>query len=252
MELNPFHFLVRNKRDVKTLKCLSVFIEQPHHSVEWMELYPREKVEQGRDAYAFREAWMSRLSCTQGLELNETNYIWKNNIRQPSTGIRFIIQMLLNRRISNQWQEQFGNPNIRVNTGPIAHRKILVSVVCRCCCCCFIILTVPLFVKSQMKSIWKCSSRLLQGKRLETHCLTVQTQMKLFLLPCRCMRTGGRASQITSLREGRTAWWPLPMRTASGTTCPATTTCPTSARKAQVLRHCCTSQPKHARGASEQ
>lgn len=55
------------------------------------------------------------------------------------------------------------------------------------------------------------------------------------LLSCRYMRTGGRTSRITSLQAGRTAWWPLPMRTASGTTCPATTTCPTSARKAQVL-----------------
>lgn len=52
---------------------------------------------------------------------------------------------------------------------------------------------------------------------------------------CRYMRTGGRASRTTSSQEARTAWWPLPMRMASGTTCPATTTCPTSARKAQVL-----------------
>lgn len=60
------------------------------------------------------------------------------------------------------------------------------------------------------------------------------------LLSCRYMRTGGRASRITSLQVVRTVWWPLPMRMASGTTCPATTTCPTSARKAQVLKFCWT------------
>lgn len=48
------------------------------------------------------------------------------------------------------------------------------------------------------------------------------------------MRTGGRTSRIISLRAERTALWWSPMRTANGTMCPATTTCPTSARKAQV------------------
>lgn len=51
---------------------------------------------------------------------------------------------------------------------------------------------------------------------------------------CRYIRTGERTSLITSSRAGRTVWWPSPMRTASGTTCPATTTCPTSARREQV------------------
>lgn len=51
---------------------------------------------------------------------------------------------------------------------------------------------------------------------------------------CSNMRTGGRTSLIISLREERTAWWWSPMRMANGTTCPATTSCPTSARKAQV------------------
>lgn len=47
-------------------------------------------------------------------------------------------------------------------------------------------------------------------------------------------RTGERTSRIISSRAERTAWLWSPMRTANGTTCPATTTCPTSARKAQV------------------
>lgn len=48
------------------------------------------------------------------------------------------------------------------------------------------------------------------------------------------MRTGGRTSLTIFLREERTVWWWSPMRTANGTMCPATTSCPTSARKAQV------------------
>lgn len=51
-------------------------------------------------------------------------------------------------------------------------------------------------------------------------------------------RTGGRTNPTTSLRAVRTAWCWCPTRSASGTTCPATTTCPTSARKAQVLLVC--------------
>lgn len=57
-------------------------------------------------------------------------------------------------------------------------------------------------------------------------------------LSCRFTRIGGRTSQITSLQAGRTALWPLLTRKASGTTFPATTTCPTSARKEQVNKKC--------------
>lgn len=64
------------------------------------------------------------------------------------------------------------------------------------------------------------------------------------LLLCRFMRTGGKASQIISLQAVRTVWWLLPMRMASGTTCPATTICPTSARKAQVGNNLLTSPGK--------
>lgn len=58
------------------------------------------------------------------------------------------------------------------------------------------------------------------------------------LFPTSNMRTGGRTNPTTSLRAVRTAWCWCPTRSASGTTCPATTTCPTSARKAQVLLVC--------------
>lgn len=57
-------------------------------------------------------------------------------------------------------------------------------------------------------------------------------------LSCRFTRIGGRTSQITSLQAGRTALWPSLTRKASGTTFPATTTCPTSARKEQVNKKC--------------
>lgn len=68
----------------------------------------------------------------------------------------------------------------------------------------------------------------------------MQTSLKesFFFLSRRFMRTGGRTSQITFLQAGRTAQWPSLMRKASGTTCPATTTCPTSARKEQVNGKC--------------
>lgn len=65
-----------------------------------------------------------------------------------------------------------------------------------------------------------------------------KSKRKFFFLSRRFMRTGGRTSQITFLQAGRTAQWPSLMRKASGTTCPATTTCPTSARKEQVNGKC--------------
>lgn len=49
-------------------------------------------------------------------------------------------------------------------------------------------------------------------------------------------RTGVRISPTTSLPAEKTAWSWLPMRTANGTTFPATTICPTSARKEQVRK----------------
>lgn len=58
------------------------------------------------------------------------------------------------------------------------------------------------------------------------------------LFPTSNTRTGGRTNPTTSLRAVRTAWCWFPTRSASGTTCPATTTCPTSARRAQVLFVC--------------
>lgn len=48
------------------------------------------------------------------------------------------------------------------------------------------------------------------------------------------MRTGVKTNQTTSSPEERTAWWWSPTRMANGTTSPATTTCPTSARREQV------------------
>uniref|UniRef100_A0A8C3QCP4 Neurocan n=1 Tax=Geospiza parvula TaxID=87175 RepID=A0A8C3QCP4_GEOPR len=59
-------------------------------------------------------------------------------------------------------------------------------------------------------------------------------------------RTGGRTSPTTSSRAARTAWCSCPTRSASGTTCPATTTCPTSARRAQ----CCAGPPRRCRTLS--
>lgn len=46
--------------------------------------------------------------------------------------------------------------------------------------------------------------------------------------------TGGPTSQTTTSTQGRTVWWWSGMRRASGTTCRATTTCRSPARKAQV------------------
>lgn len=51
---------------------------------------------------------------------------------------------------------------------------------------------------------------------------------------CRNLRTGGPTSRITTLTLGRTVWWWSGTRTANGTTFPATTTCPSPARLAQV------------------
>ena len=51
---------------------------------------------------------------------------------------------------------------------------------------------------------------------------------------CSNTRTGAATSQTTFSPEEKTAWWWSLTRAASGTTCHATTTCPTSARKEQV------------------
>lgn len=61
---------------------------------------------------------------------------------------------------------------------------------------------------------------------------------------CSNMRTGVKTSQTTSLLEEKTAWWWLLMRMANGMTCPATTICPTSARREQVR----TTRGKERRG----
>lgn len=53
----------------------------------------------------------------------------------------------------------------------------------------------------------------------------------------RCTRTGGRISRIISSRAERIVWWWSRERTANGTTCPATTIYPTSARKEQVRNY---------------
>lgn len=46
--------------------------------------------------------------------------------------------------------------------------------------------------------------------------------------------TGGQTSQIITSTLEKTVWWWSGMRTASGMTCPATTTCHSPARKALV------------------
>lgn len=72
---------------------------------------------------------------------------------------------------------------------------------------------------------------------VQSRCILWPVDVYASLCCNRYMRTGARTSRIISLQvEKIVLWWSLE-RTASGTMCLVTTTCPTSARRAQV-RHC--------------
>lgn len=81
--------------------------------------------------------------------------------------------------------------------------------------------------------VYSWSVKLLRPLLL-VHALSSGKVCFCFLLFLSNTRTGGRTSQIITSTLEKTAWWWSGTRTASGTTCPATTTCHLPARKAQV------------------